>query len=70
LVKTRHQTPESLNIALLENFFSCSVLKWLKNTGYFFTFGSCTNAVTAKWNYITKKSQQMCTYTHFFASFC
>lgn len=57
MFKTTDQTPEPLNIALLveRNFFSFSVLKWLKNTGYFFTFRSCRNAATAKWNYVTKK---------------
>lgn len=39
MVKTRDQTPEPLNIAFLVegNFFGCSVLKWLENTGYLFT---------------------------------
>lgn len=66
MVKTRAQTPQLLNIALLveSNVFSCSVLKCLKTPGSFFTFRPCRNAVTAKGNYVTKIATDV--YVHTF----
>lgn len=70
MVKTKAKATEHLNTVLLvgTNFFSCSVVKWFENTGYFFTSRPRRDAAS-KVELRAKNQHQLCMYTHFSASF-
>lgn len=68
MVKTKAQATEPLNLLAATNFFNCSVLKWFKNTGYFFTARPHRNAAS-KVELHAKNQHQLCTYTHLSSNF-